>query len=115
MLATRVITGLITVWCLGCSGFDPLLSALLGSTRAMNCVSEMSAATGSQPGTVSIQDSSPERGFDCGCDSCYAASPVMWIAMSDEPQRPEAMSLAVVEPVSITRIPSVPPPESSAL
>ena len=37
----RLFTGLITVWCLGCSGFDPLLDSLVGSSSDMICGSAM--------------------------------------------------------------------------
>jgi hypothetical protein len=115
-VATRTFTGLITVWCLGCSGFDPLLGALLGASRGMSCASEMSAsAPESQPGTASVQDASTaERGVDCGCGSCHAASPVAWVGVVDTPATPDLVRVTPVEPLSVTRAPVVPPPESSA-
>ena len=42
VLIARAFTGLVTVWCLGCSGYEPLLNALLGTGAVMTCASEMS-------------------------------------------------------------------------
>src|SRR5438046_3153073 len=41
--AARALVGLVTIWCLGCSGYDPLLRSLVGANAGamMACDPEM--------------------------------------------------------------------------
>src|SRR5678810_966230 len=107
-LFARAFTGLITVWCLGCSGYESLLNSLLGHATGMMCGSEMagemaigqpdddtSAAT-----VASVAESSPRGGFDCGCGSCNAASPQIWNVHVATAAPPTVVSMVVIAPPS---------------
>ncbi|MGQ0649237.1 MAG: hypothetical protein ACT4P7_16925, partial [Gemmatimonadaceae bacterium] len=83
---THALTALITVWCLGCTAFEPVIEAF-GGDRAgvgMVCASEISAAAGcvatrdggSVPATVSVSNDEGGRGFACGCQGCFAPAAV---------------------------------------
>jgi hypothetical protein len=123
--ASRALVGLITLWCLGCSSYEPLLDSLIGGkARAMmTCDTDMTAPAASHAPAASEPDhtasaisaSPDDRGFDCGCGgSCHAPSPAFAtiavprspIAAVDQPQPSE--------PLSIARTPLLPPPEFTA-
>jgi hypothetical protein len=118
-LAARLFTGLVTVWCLGCSGYEPLLGSLVGG-GGMSCASEMGVSaseTGADNSAAqaSIGDASQaDHGFDCGCGSCHAASPMQWGASVERYENPRVASFAAVEPLSVVRAPVAPPPEFAA-
>jgi hypothetical protein len=118
----RALTALITVWCLGCSGFEPIVDSLLGLGAApgMVCASEMDAT-----GTMSAMDSAEvplhatvsapsdgHRRFDCGCaQSCQSASPTR---ASSLPHVDPALRVAAAnlpQPPSVVRVPLLPPPQ----
>jgi hypothetical protein len=121
-LLGRTLTGLLTVWCLGCSGFDPILGALFGASGStvMNCASEMGMsstpddADGAGAASTIRDAGRADRGFDCGCGGCYSASPIQWTVIVDRAQTRRIDALAPVEPMSVTRTPVVPPPEALA-
>jgi hypothetical protein len=124
--ALRAFTALITVWCLGCSSFEPLLAELLGSAAGpeMVCASEGGTRGAMSPGassassdvsTVSVgtsEEATSARGFTCDCQGCYAPSPALPAVALDalpalgQPHTEPAM------PLSIEREPLVPPPQS---
>ena len=127
-LSLRVLRGLVvlvTIWCTGCSSFEPLLDAALGRSEAgMVCASEMSEAAGmgrmsastevesgrSRP-AVSALDTSAQQGFTCGCTSCQTVAPGTWsFALLPAPVLPPVVT---AEPalVSVGRVPLLPPPE----
>src|SRR5947208_8516990 len=87
----RALIGLVTVWCLGCSAFDPMLGLLLPSANAAGMDCGSAADTNLRTGggneraarvpvdessvdrtpTIAQRDaSSAARCFDCGCQSC---------------------------------------------
>jgi hypothetical protein len=115
-LTARILTGLITVWCLGCSGYEPLLGSLIG-TGGMNCASEMGVSSSETGVANSVAQmtvgnaSQPDQGFDCGCGSCHAASPVDWVVNVERPESPTVASVIAIEPLSVVRAPVAPPPE----
>jgi hypothetical protein len=124
VLIARAFTGLVTIWCLGCSGYEPLLNALLGTGAVMTCASEMSEGT--EPGAMSAAvasasntaeltaaESSP-RGFDCGCGSCHAPSPRTPVQAGGSSARPFVVGAPIIEPVSVSRAPVAPPPQRRA-
>jgi hypothetical protein len=123
--ASRAMVGLVTVWCLGCSGYEPLLDGLLGATPSsmMRCASDMDtgAAVDAAPSTVteqshdahaSVSVPANDQGFDCGCGgSCHAPSPTPSVTPA-----PRIPVTAVVQaqpsaPPSVFRAPLLPPPE----
>lgn len=107
------LIGLITVWCLGCSGYEPLLSSLLGRSHAsMTCGLEMrSAADASAPITVSAADDAGQ-GLDCGCQSCHAASPLVAIVDALDPGIATTDVPFPDAPASVVRTPLLPPPQA---
>ena len=116
-LLVRLFTGLITVWCLGCSGFDPLLDSLVGSSSDMICGSAMTMSQspmdgGGSSSATTVSEASSTRGFDCGCGWCSAASPQSWNVEIAPVSPPTLASMIVIAPPSVTRSPIAPPPES---
>ena len=129
-LRLRVLRGLVvlvTVWCTGCSGYEPLLDAALGRTGVgMDCASE----DGEPPGPAqapragvtaershavaaisTLPMSSGDNGFSCGCTSCHAVTLASW---SFTPLPTPAISVANATElplVSVARTPLLPPPE----
>ena len=124
VLIARAFTGLVTIWCLGCSGYEPLLNALLGTGAVMTCASEMSegtergamsAAVDSAANTsVVTAEESSARGFDCGCGSCHAPSPRPADLAAASSPRPFVVGAPIIEPVSVSRAPVAPPPQQRA-
>jgi hypothetical protein len=118
------MTALLTLWCLGCSGFEPLLDAALrASAPVMTCgsgvapmsaeMSQVSSEGSGKQRTASLARAE-DRGFDCGCVSCHAAAPSVW-AFHPEPQmRPVMQPGRILMPVSIVRAPLLPPPQLAA-
>ncbi len=121
--ATRALVGLVTIWCLGCTGYESLLDAWLGdsSVALMSCDSAMGVdiatsagaveAPATKSGDAAVSELANHRGFACDCGSCHAP-----------PMNPRAVlvprlaPVAVVhfqppEPASISRTPLLPPPE----
>jgi hypothetical protein len=120
-----VLTSFVTVWCLNCSAFEPLLDALLGARSGIMSCASMQAVDGS-PSTSGIAAASGDdaaiphvsepgyqrAGFDCGCGgSCHApdasASPVASIRAFP----PTIATIEAIQPVSADRMPLLPPPE----
>jgi hypothetical protein len=123
---TRVGIALVTVWCLGCGAFDPLVGILTQTaSTGMNCGSDQ--AGGSAPsGSGSIMDvrggashsqiaAAVEHhdgsGASCSCGSCSSVSPVtISLALNASPA-PDAILTTVALFESIKREPLVPPPQ----
>jgi hypothetical protein len=122
----RSLVVLVTIWCTGCSGFEPVLDAALGrSGMGMDCGSLDSAPSNearSTEATVAARPdaatsisrlamSTTERGFSCGCGSCHAVTLASW---SFSPLPARAISLVDTSElalVSVGRVPLLPPPE----
>jgi hypothetical protein len=114
---------LVTVWCLGCSGYEPLLGQLLGSS-GMVCASRESM-TGATAASASASDqAAPSRttlsavdesrpGFDCGCGSCHAASPTVFAAYAQPGAPPNIARVVAIQPPAPDRVILLPPPERS--
>jgi hypothetical protein len=116
-------TAIATVWCLGCSAFDPLFALLDGSSAPMMvCASDGAApaahgsavaATGSsaRTSTVAAASSLATHADACGCQSCLAAqSNKVEQQISGHPA-PRVERIDPSAPASITRSPLLPPPE----
>jgi hypothetical protein len=126
----RTFTALITVWCLGCSSFDPLFDSLglatatlgmeCGSGEAMNvrgtdteAVSSPAAvrsAAGSER-VVQAPGSENAPGYDCGCQSCHAPTPTQFAFVGAPSPAPDAPVSTPVALSSVVREPLVPPPQ----
>jgi len=125
--ALRTLTALITVWCLGCSSFEPLLARLLGSAAGpgMVCASEVGTEGAMRPSasaaakdvsTVSVgasDEATSARGFACDCQGCYAPSPALPAVALDPLAAPGQSHSDPTAPLSIEREPLVPPPQSA--
>lgn len=125
---TRALVGLVTVWCLGCFGYEPIVDAMRG-TRAvagMDCDSMMASSANSEnaataaidggaPAPSAIGVASTHSGFDCGCGGlCHAVS-ITYASLAHAPLRvPLATRDQPAEPTSITRSPLPPPPQRAA-
>jgi hypothetical protein len=124
----RGLVVLVTVWCTGCTGFEPLIDAALGRAEmGMVCASEagagadrsMTSSANAVDGphfasTVSALATSPaQAGFSCGCASCMAVTPVV-LSFAHLPPLPLAPVAATELPLaSVVRVPLLPPPERS--
>jgi hypothetical protein len=128
--ALRGLVVLVTVWCTGCTGFEPLIAATLGrSTMGMVCGSDegemvdQSQRSGAgavdglwaAPTALSVPPASPEGvEFSCGCTSCHTVAPVMWsFGLLPAPALPPFVTTALTL-VSVSRVPLLPPPERAA-
>jgi hypothetical protein len=121
----RSLTALITMWCLGCSSYGPMLSALVGSvgSAGMACdgSSGMEDATSKAPSastdaswTASVPASAEgwQHSISCSCQSCHATSPAA-IGLATAPLSPPRPSpSSVVNFLSVDREPLVPPPNA---
>ena len=115
----RVGIALVTVWCLGCGAFEPLVAGLTRTESiGMNCGSEEiagSAATGSVPSehalTVKALEQRESGNYSCGCDSCYSTSPVTISIALASLSAPEAIPATPAFPESVSRAPLHPPPQ----
>src|SRR5438128_96305 len=110
--ATRALAGLVTVWCLGCAGYEQLLNPLVGGDVAsMSCATAMSG----DHIQLSVSATSTHEGFDCGCGGmCHALSPAPVVAPGAHTAVPMIAVRAPTAPVGVTRVPLLPPPERAA-
>jgi hypothetical protein len=122
-LVTRVLrslTALVTVWCLGCSAFDPLIASLFpGDGPMMVCASEGPRSV--QPGATnesSVSAPAPDRGASdgtsCGCASCTAPAPTGFAVAAPAQALPQQPATDAISPSSVARTPLVPPPQHAA-
>src|SRR6185295_15565045 len=107
---TRVLVGLVTIWCLGCSGYEPLLGSLLGVGTSAMMACDGDAPT-SAPSVSAVPD---DQGFDCGCGSCHAPSATQWRVNAPTQTVPVIAGTEPIAPASLTRAPLLPPPEITA-
>src|SRR5690242_15937945 len=86
----RLLTAFVTVWCLGCSAFDPIVERLSGvaSASGMSCGDEMTPAPaphGTRSVAASADGAHRAAGYDCGCQSCHAVA-VLRVAVDAPPR-----------------------------
>jgi hypothetical protein len=122
---TGLLVAVVTVWCLGCGAFEPLLGLLTdGAATGMNCGSEQArgsvplkgaTAAGEQGGTGQTQIVASlgqhEQGVSCACGSCYSVSPLTLSLALEPVPTPHAISGTVPFFESVKREPLVPPPQ----
>jgi hypothetical protein len=130
----RSLTALVTVWCLGCSSFEPLLAGLgfgtasvgmeCGLDGAMNvgsaaaervAVADAGVSSSGHERTVKAPASEHARGYDCGCQSCHAASPVQLAFLGAPAPGPDVPVSTPIALSSVARQPLVPPPQGRAV
>src|SRR5689334_6016172 len=107
-IALRVgsaLTALLTVWCLGCSGFEPLVAAMSDHPAAPSVASAPLDGT-SMMAQAECADS------DCACGhTCIAEWPASPATPASRALAPTAASIDLAQPPSIARRPLIPPPE----
>ena len=116
----RSFTALVTVWCLGCNAFDPLIASLVsGGGPMMVCASEGPETI--QPVAqdyVSVEappvDRDASDGATCGCESCNAPAPAGLVVGAPGQSLPHQPIAEAVVPPSVARTPLVPPPQRAA-
>jgi len=117
----RGITGLLMVWCLGCSAYDPLIAALVPASdgRVMVCaaderaeiVSVVMPADGTERAIGAPSDHRGESDATCGCDSCHAPAVALHPVAMPPAALPHQPSSEPGIPPSVERTPLVPPPQ----
>jgi hypothetical protein len=119
-------TALVTVWCLGCSAFDPLLALLGGSSAPMMVCASDGAVPGPQgsaaatvsssapTGSIAAASSLTTHGDICGCQSCLAAHSDGVHEYAAAQLTPRVDRTDPTAPASVTRSPLLPPPERVA-
>ncbi|HEU4996650.1 MAG TPA: hypothetical protein VFT29_17660 [Gemmatimonadaceae bacterium] len=117
----RSITGLLMVWCLGCSAYDPLIAALVPALdgRVMVCAADESAemagvvmaADGIERAIGATADRQGESDATCGCDSCHAPAVALNAVILRPAALPHQPSSEPGIPPSVDRTPLVPPPQ----
>ena len=121
--AIRAMTAVITLWCLGCSGFEPLLGAAFGlDSSVMTCASDggsmgasMAPSSNGSTGHATVSAAvDAHHGFDCGCGSCHSASPSTLAIQSIPQSAPTTASARIGELLSVVRAPLLPPPQRTA-
>jgi hypothetical protein len=120
---SRAVVGLVTVWCLGCSSYESILTSLLGGRAVgmMACDTETATPSGRRvtdapPGPLAnnptVSAPAEARGFDCGCGrSCHAPAPPVAVVPQPPALPSAADQLAPTAPAAIARTPLLPPPE----
>ena len=121
--STKALVGLVTIWCLGCSSYESILTSLFGMQAAatMTCDSGMGAdsdrvamhaASANERSAPAVSVPRDARGFDCGCGrSCHAPAPHLAVVSPPTAPVPEAIQFAPSAPSTIARAPLLPPPE----
>lgn len=134
--ALRALVALVTVWCLGCSAFEPLLDHLVGVSGGVGMVCASDAGAGerlavppapsesngaqaaglSAPSRTSVAAPSDapagQQAYECGCQSCHAVQLAIAGVAPSPPAAPERLQvLEPVTPSSVSREPLVPPPQ----
>ena len=128
--ATRAFVALVTVWCTGCMGFEPLMNAAMGlSGVRMTCASDVSVTETTTSasddsvaptselihGSVSAPANEASRsGFSCGCSSCHAVTMSSWMFEGLAAVPADVVHGVVVALHSVARSPLLPPPQFGA-
>lgn len=121
---TRALVGLITIWCLGCSGYEPIVEslALEPTTPAMNDDSVtgppagVSKAITSEHAAIEIATNiavdPDDAGFDCCSSGCCHLVFIDCVSAVYMPFHTlQQMHELPGELVSISRAPLIPPPQ----
>jgi hypothetical protein len=110
----RGVLAVLTVWCIGCSSFEPMLETVLNGERSTSatCMGEGTDSTSATTDAgVALKSASPSAmQVGCGCADCIAAEPVVLASVDVSAAVPEAPLLTLPIFVGIGREPQVPPP-----
>ena len=122
--ALRALTAVITVWCTGCSGFEPLMNSMLGSEiAAMSCASAqrdtmpgmgMTAADTQDDGRSVAAAGEDARSVDCECGSCHAVAVTHEVVAEVATPRPQGAHTELPSLVSAEPSAMRPPPNRVA-
>jgi hypothetical protein len=119
--ASRALTALLTVWCLGCSAFDPIIAHLAGLKAGMICGADeigtggvVSTGDGNETATVGPVDEDGEGPVVCDCQSCAAPAPALVADAAEPSPAPGTEAADRVTPPGLDREPLVPPPQRVA-
>lgn len=115
----RSLTALVTVWCLGCSAFDPFITSLIpGGSRMMVCASEgpetVQSVMQDHASISAPADRDAGDGATCGCGSCNAPAPTGFVVAAPPRPVPYQAIADPLTPPSVARTPLVPPPQRAA-
>ncbi|MBC8087368.1 MAG: hypothetical protein H7Z40_08870 [Phycisphaerae bacterium] len=119
--ATRALIGLVTIWCLGCSGYEPIVESLAFGTamRAMTDVAHegtggADAAAGNSESVIgpNVTIGAVDEGFDCcGSGCCHLvfidyvrAGHIQVYTLRQVHELPDELT-------SVSRAPLIPPPQ----
>lgn len=110
----RALTGLLAIWCLGCTSYDVLLAHLLrGPDAGQSCIMADETPPNAPEGTSTVQAAADDVRIStdgCGCSRCVAVE-VSSPPRALDPQRtPEGAERVVGTALSVDREPLVPPP-----
>ena len=112
--AMRGMLTALTIWCIGCSSFEPMIQSWLtheppAAPACMGDESDAPPANESASRAISFPlATGAEPG--CGCTDCIAEEPVV-IALASPPRvTPDAPLPALPSFIGIVREPQVPPP-----
>lgn len=118
-LVTRGMRGLIaiiTVWCIGCSSFEPILERLVSDDAAANasCMGDKSPPTSDRgDGIIALMSTpAPSTAIGCACMDCVAAEPVVLALLGQSHSTPETPLAPLPAFLGTPREPQVPPPRS---
>ena len=116
--ASRALTALLTVWCLGCSAFDPIIAQLAGLNAGMICGADdigtgvvLSTGADGETATVGQIDENGESPVVCDCQSCAAPAPALAADAAEPSPAPGTDAADRVTPPGLDREPLVPPPQ----
>lgn len=122
---TRAVVGLVTIWCLGCVAYEPIVDSfsVTGMVSATDCDSRRVLEYGQlaivSVGAVviasSVSAAPSESGFDCCCGAlCHAVCIAHETSSVPQLTVPLAVHDQPTEPASVTRSPLLPPPQRTA-
>ena len=122
--ALRALTAVITVWCTGCSAFEPVLNTMLGSSIVtMSCASAqrdtmpgVAMTAGDADGDGSSVGAAGEDGqsVDCACGSCHAVAISHQVVAQVAAPRPQGAHADLPSLVSAEPSAMRPPPNRVA-
>lgn len=120
------LTVLLTVWCLGCEAYEPLLAGLIGdrlpmpaqgmmmterATGALDTAAIGGTESASQLSTAALYGQGERSGLACGCQSCFVSSmPQTVTILSLVPFYPTP-GFTPADVITVSHQPLVPPPQ----
>lgn len=120
--ASRAFTALVTVWSLGCCGFEPAVASLFSADGvvSMDCAASDDTSTGTAEsgvahapvsGSGSATELNASDDGACSCTNCLAPSPRVRSEVPTAPLQARAPGPVVASFPSEVRVPLVPPPQ----